>query len=981
MASIVPTTLRCNLLTDPLAVADERPRLSWVLKHAESGAKNARQTAYQVCVSSREPGDADLWDSGRTESAATFDIVYEGTALEPFRTAHWRVRVWDETGEQSEWSCAAQWTQAPDEWPAKWIRYYDPQGRARPFTLKGAHWIWHEDESPMKSPPGVCFFQATFELIETERIDVVASADDSFVLRIDGEEVCRSDGEPHSWSRPQHCKIELSSGEHAIEAEVENCNEGAGAFIAKVRSASGQTVTGKTWQARKQDSNDWKGVQNLIEYGGAPWGELREKELHLPPYLDLSRSFQIERPVRRAVLYSTALGLCRFHVNAKPAHKDWFAPGWTDYDKRLHYRAHDVTRLLTAGTNCFTAELYDGWFAGYIGFKPERNHYGEDTWLSAFLRIEFADGGHQTISTDEESDAGIHYVNYGDFLMGEFRGPHEPEISNAWAENSNRILEPYPMNPVEVYATVPAKQMHTVGTATVFDLGQNFAGVCRLQLDHLDDEQSVTMRHAEVLNEDGSLYTKNLRTARAEDTVVGDGYPVDWTPRGTYHGFRYVELTGVKDPPLDAVTGVALSNIHELASTFECSDRRLNKLWQNIQWTQRSNFIEVPTDCPQRDERLGWTGDIQIYARTAALVGDVQAFLRKWLTDLSDTQREDGQYPMVAPLKVAGDDGGPAWSEAGVIVPWALYQVYEDEELLERQWDSMVRFMSFCESRSPDGRAPEEYHCFGDWLNVDAETPNDLIFTAYFARSADLLARIANVLGKNASHYMQLFKRARRSFAEEFVENSGAVKGDTQTGYVLALAFDLLDGSLRKGAASNLVENIERHGHLTTGFVGTKDLLLVLRDIGRTDLAYKLLLSDEYPGWLFSVKHGATTIWERWDGWTPEDGFADPAINSFSHYAYGAVGQFMFETIAGVRLLEPGYKKILVAPEPGPLTSCRAEYDSVRGQIAVDWEISDGQFKIKVSLPPNTEAVVRTPDGEENQVGSGEWSFECAHIK
>ncbi|MCH8980225.1 MAG: family 78 glycoside hydrolase catalytic domain, partial [Armatimonadetes bacterium] len=963
MASIVPTRLRCNLLSDPLAVADKAPRLSWVLEHAKAGAKNARQTAYQVRVSSQVSGDADLWDSGRTESSETFDIVYEGTTPEPFQTAHWRVRVWDESGEQSEWSDKAGWAQAPDKWPAKWIGHDAPLERAKPISLKGAQWIWHEDEPPMQSPPGTCFFRKAISLKRSSDVEVIASADDAFVLRIDGEECCRSDGEPHAWSRPQLYKRKLKAGEHTIEAEVENCDVGAGAFIARVR-AEEETVTDETWQARKQESDEWKLSQSLVEYGGAPWGKLRETEEFLPPPRQFQRRFQIERPVSRAILYATALGLHDISINGNAAQDDWFAPGWTDYDKRLHYRAYDISRLLQTGDNTMSATLYDGWFAGYVGFKPERHHYGERTRLSAFLRIEYEGGGHEVISTDETWQARIGAIKRSDFLMGEVHSPVEDEWHQPTVEAFNSKVEPYPMTAVRCCSFVPAVRMESVGSATVYDFGQNFAGVCHLQFDSLSPGQEVTLRHAEMLNVDGSVYTENLRSARAIETFVADGGPADWTPHGTYHGFRYVELSGVKDPPLDAVTGVALSNIHDLASTFECSDERLNQLWQNIEWTQRSNFIEVPTDCPQRDERLGWTGDVQIYARTAALVADVQPFLRKWLTDLSDAQRQDGQYPMVAPLKVAGDDGGPAWSEAGVIVPWALYQVYGDREVLARQWDSMERFMSFSEARSPDGRALEVFYCFGDWLNIDAETPNEVIFTAYFAHAANLMARIAGVLGRDAAHYRELFAIARQTFQKEHVHEDGTVTDDTQTGYAIALAFGLLDEPLRTNAAQKLAENIERRGCLTTGFVGTKDLMLVLRDIGRTDLAYKLLLSNEYPGWLHSIKHGATTIWERWDGWTPERGFANPAMNSFSHCAFGAVGQFMFETIAGVRPLEPGYKKILIAPEPGPLTSSTATYDSIRGRIATDWRIENGRFNLKLSVPPNTEALIRLPSGE-----------------
>ncbi|MCH7904035.1 MAG: family 78 glycoside hydrolase catalytic domain [Armatimonadetes bacterium] len=709
-------------------------------------------------------------------------------------------------------------------------------------------------------------------------------------------------------------------------------------------------------------------------------------DLFLPPPRCLRTEFSVERPIQCATLYATALGIFETEINGRRVGQEWFAPGWTDYTKRVHYRAYDVTSLITKGENAIGATLMDGWYAGYLGFKPERDQYGDQTRFSCMLVLEYRDGEVERVVTSADWRASVGPLHHSDFLMGESLVECEQMDSwsspgfddSAWSAvdagtDLQPLIEPYPMNPCVCFEVVKPVSVRRISSRKhIYDFGQNLSGVVVARL----RKARATIRHGEALDSEGNLYTDNLRTAQAIDkfSVLEKGR--EYSPSGTFHGFRYAQATGAK---LASIKAKALSNIDKLASTFECSDERLNRLWSNIVWTQRANFIEVPTDCPQRDERLGWTGDIQIYARTACLVADVQAFLRKWLVDLADAQRDDGQYPMVAPLKVAGDDGGPAWSDAGVIVPWALYQVYEDRAILDQQYESMKRFLQFCESRSTEeGLPPDEYHCFGDWLNVEVDTPHDVIYTAYFAHAADLMSRIAAVLEcpQDEVKYHALFAKLRSSFARAYVSDEGVVAGDSQTGYALALAFGLLDEPLRSLAVEQLVVNVERHGHLTTGFVGTKDLMLVLRDIGRTDIAYTILLSDEYPGWLFSVKHGATTIWERWNGWTPEDGFADPAMNSLSHYAYGAVGQFMMETIGGIRLLEPGYKRVLIAPEPGPLTHGSATYDSVRGRITTDWRIADGQFTLKLSIPPSIEAVVRLPSGEEAIVGAGTWDYE-----
>ncbi len=440
-----------------------------------------------------------------------------------------------------------------------------------------------------------------------------------------------------------------------------------------------------------------------------------------------------------------------------------------------------------------------------------------------------------------------------------------------------------------------------------------------------------------------------------------------WQPRFTFHGFQYIEVTGLSGKPArDTVVGVALSSDTPVVGDFTCSDPMLNQLHNNIYWTQRANFIDIPTDCPQRDERLGWTGDAQVYVRTATLNTDVQAFFTKWLVDLDDGQRADGQFPCVAPSVVAGDDGGPAWADAGVICPWTIYEVYGDRRVLERHYDSMKRFIEFCRQRStPDLLPPEKFHCFGDWLSIKADTPKDVIYTAYFAYSAELMARTADVLGKtdDAKEYNALFERINAAFNKAYVAADGRIKGDTQTGYVLALTFDLVQGEQAKLAAQYLVEDIEkRDWHLSTGFIGTKDLMLVLSKIGRTDVAYRLLHNETFPSWGFSIKHGATSIWERWDGWTPEKGFQDPGMNSFAHYSFGAVYQWMVENIGGIRSAAPACKELLIAPKPdGQVKSAAVAYRGIRGLIATDWQQRDGKFVFNVTVPANSTAQVALP--------------------
>ncbi len=540
------------------------------------------------------------------------------------------------------------------------------------------------------------------------------------------------------------------------------------------------------------------------------------------------------------------------------------------------------------------------------------------------------------------------------------------------------IVQAHPGPPVRVIGTFQPKSITEPSAgAYVLDLGQNFAGIARLRVQG-EPGQKITLRFAERLNPDGTIYTTNLRAARCVDTYTCKGGAVEtWEPRFTFHGFQYVEISGLKAAPTDeTITGLALSSDTPVVGSFECSDPMLNQLHSNIVWTQRSNFIDIPTDCPQRDERLGWTGDAQVYIRTATLNTDVQAFFNKWLVDLADGQRADGQFPMVAPVKVAGDDGGPAWADAGVICPWTVYQVYGDKRLLERQYPSMTKFIEFCKNRcTPEMLPPAKFHCFGDWLSINANTPTDVIFEAYFALSTKLTAQAAHVLGKSddEAKFCALFDQIKAAFNKAYVAADGRIKGDTQACYVLALAVGLVDGENAKKAAEYLVADIEkRDGHLSTGFIGTKDLMLVLAKIGRDDVAYRLLHNDTFPSWGFSIKQGATSIWERWDGWTPEKGFQDPGMNSFAHYSFGAVYQWMVENIGGIRAEDVAYKRILIAPQlDGKLTAAKTSYRSIRGLIATDWSVRENTFTMAVTIPANTTATVSLPARSVDDVTEG----------
>jgi alpha-L-rhamnosidase len=704
------------------------------------------------------------------------------------------------------------------------------------------------------------------------------------------------------------------------------------------------------------------------------------------PYL--RRSFAVTGPVAAARLHITALGLYEARLNGERVGDAYLAPGWTDYGKRVHYQTYDVTGLVRVGANVLGAVLADGWYCGFVGFDAKRAgaHYGTAPELLAQLVISYTDGSTELIVTNEQWRARFAAIRHADLLMGERHDLRlEPDGWDAPGFNANdwrpvrcRDLGSVPVLadpgvPVRVTQEIPAVALWRDPAGRVLaDFGQNLTGWVRLRVPaDTAAGTSIRVRHGEVLDGSGALYTDNLRSARAIDEYVTAGGAAVLEPRFTLHGFRYAEITGYPGgdpPPSDLVARIAHSDI-PVTGSFSSAEPWLDQLFGIIDWGQRGNFISVPTDCPQRDERLGWLGDAQIFARTACYNRDVAAFFAKWLDDVADAQLPSGAFTDIAPRLGIPWAGAPAWGDAGVIVPWTMWKMYGDTAVLRRHFSSMTAWMELLDRTNPDQlRTRDLGNSYNDWLapGIDS-TPPELLATAYWAYDAALMAEIADAIGRadDAEEYRALQAKIRSAFAGAFVSADGQVTSRTQTAYVLALHMGLIPDDLRAAAVVHLVAAIQAaNWHLTTGFAGVGYLLPVLSSAGRTDVAYRLLAQRSHPSWRHMLDNGATTVWERWDGWTAERGFQSAWMNSFNHYALGSVGEWLYRFLLGIDL-EPGtagFGRLLLRPHPGgELTWARGSYRSVRGTISAGWEHSGDRFSYRVEVPANVTATVCVP--------------------
>lgn len=896
-AELRPTDLRTEWLENPLCVEAEKPRLSWRVEETDPKVRNQRQSAYRILVSSTLAGlkdGGDLWDTGKIVGGETLHIEYAGKPLASGQEVFWKVGVWDKNGTTFTWSPARKWA----------------MGLLKPEDWK-AQWISFKDDVPLHANPA---------------------------------------------------------------------------------------------------------------------------KLHLPPAKYFRREFSTTKDVKRAMLYVSALGLVEPWLNGQKVGDHYFESGWADYHQRAYYVAHDITKGVQHGKNCVGAVMADGWYAGYVGYgllvgygphKTGRNIYGQSPALLAQLEIEYADGTRETVATDPTwmvNDKGP--TREADLLMGELYDAREawadwcrPRdlpallpgmtrpgklIPPPWlflpvilASDATRTKAPffepgvkrerevgfqkpprlaaYTAPPIRVTEELAARNITEPKPGVhIFDFGQNFAGNVQLKI-RGEAGTKITLRYGEMLHPDGRLMTENLRRARATDTYIlrGEGREETWTPRFTYHGFQYCEVTGLPEKPgLEMLTGLVLNNDTPMTGEFACSDEVMTKFWRNTVRTQKANFLEIPTDCPQRDERLGWMGDAQLYARTATYNADVAAFFTKWIDDVREAQRDSGAYPDYAPYPFAHGapkaTHGTAWTDAGVIVPYTMWRVYGDRRLIEKHWDSMVKFMDWRAQSDPELKGVKIGNTWGDWLNVNEETPIAFIDLCYHFHVALLMEEMAGALGRTRESvaYAGRYARLAESFAKHYLTPESGLTVPTQSAHVLALWSGILSGERRASVARALAEKIAANGHrMATGFLGTKPLLSVLTGHGYHDLACRLFQSRKFPSWGYEVEQGATSVWERWDSYTKEHGFNgatgknNAAMNSFSHYAFGAVMEWAFRDLAGIDTFQPSRES-------------RPVFPGDRIEVSVDGEAElSGRYDVRrggyIILPRFGRVMVAGNDGPQ----------------
>ncbi|MHA1268987.1 MAG: family 78 glycoside hydrolase catalytic domain [Candidatus Helarchaeota archaeon] len=871
--------LRCEYLINPLGIDVPDPRLSWVL---ESDKRGDFQSAYRIIVSSSKDlidnNQGDLWDTGKIESNAQNQIVYNGKPLKSRMECFWKVMVWDMNNNPSTWSNIAYWSMgllSPDDWNAKWIG--NPK---RKF------------------------------------------------------------------------------------------------FLRKLR---------RLFRKRKID----------------PSPLLRKK-------------ISIQNPISKAIVYVSALGEYELFINGVKVGDYIFSPEWTDYDKRVQYQTFDVSKFLQSGDNVIGAVLADGWYIGNIGFFVGSRVWGNDRRFLFQLEITYSNGESQVISSDDSwkifnngpirradhylgeiYDSNLEVYGWGlpnfDDSNWDFVVVDDSINTNLVSQKNEPIRIVKELSPISISEPIPG--------IFIFDIGQNIAGWCKIFVNSslCDKGSTITLRHGEILNLDGTLYTKNLRSAKAIDKFIYNGSDsIEFHPHFTYHGFQFVEVSGLKNgakPDLNFLKACVISSDTTKTGDFQSSDPMLNKLWNNIFWTQVDNLISVPTDCPQRDERLGWMGDALIFAQTSIFNMDMASFYSKWIKDIRDAQTKSGRYSDFCPnpfikLGLTFTLNAPGWADCGVILPWILYLNYGDKRIIEQHYTSAKKFIDLVYSKNPDFLWTKLVGIdYSDWLNGSTikhpnypkkrgKIPKKVFSTAFFYKSTLILSKMANLLGlyDDANYYQDLASHIKNVFNEHFVDDSAIITGNTQAGYSMALNFGLLPDHLLPKAIDNLIKSIEFYDfRISTGFHTTLLLMMELANHNHLQIAYQILQSKRFPSWYYMIDNGATTMWERWDGFVKgrKKPFQTTTMNSFNHYSIGSVGEWIYRVILGINLDEknPGFKHFIINPRPGgSLTWAKGHYISIYGKILVDWKIQNDNFNLIVSIPCNTTSTIFIPCSEPNTI-------------
>jgi alpha-L-rhamnosidase len=1031
-----PAALQCDSLTTPLGDDNHEPLLSWKLQDARVGAK---QTAYKVTVATSprllESGHADIWDSGRVESDHSVFVPYGGPRLNAETRYYWRVQSWDKDGKSYPTSDVSWWETGlldSSNWTAQWIGFEDAEQSA----IRAAKAEWITNPPPAGDPPKGATkhdFRLAFDLPQqVKHADLYVTGEEMPAAWVNGANVLTAHAQP-PWGRPPwktYTRTDVTSSLHAgqnlLGIEIlryDGGNRGqtpmsATLYLAMADGTSKIFKTGASgwksqlnapanWYAAKSEDSGWATAvpypPGKDAFGGP---DTPGNPVPTSAVSALRHGFEVKKTVATARLYSTALGSYKFNINGKVVGDQVLAPGWTDYRERVTYQAYDVTALLKPGANAIGALLAPGWYSTPLEWVGQGNNYGDTpNALKAQLRIAYTDGRVDWIATDGSWKADISPILSAEIYDGETYDATRRQAGWDTASFSDARWSPvallHPNEPEVVWQSfqpIRAEQAVTAKSKTnprpgvfIYDFGQNLAGVPRIRVQGKRGTD-VRLRFGELLNPDGTLYTENLRNAKATDHFIlaGDGVE-EYQPIFTFHGYRYLELTGVSEAPEpSAIQAVVLHTDAPQTAELKTGDSMINQLWNNILWGQRSNFLSVPTDCPQRDERLGWAADAQVFWRTASFNMDLTAFSRKYAGDFRGTQSGTAMYGIYAPGTNKKNNGfGPGWSDAGVIVPWTSWIQTGDQTIIRQNWDSMARYIAAILDANPDYLWKNNGGIgFGDWLAPTTPTSQPLLATAYLAYDVHLMQQMAQALGDadEERKYADLFEKISAAFIQAYTRPDGYVgaelpaEGDaaknhpgpveTQTAYVLALHMHLLPEAARAKAASRLVEMIEaNHWLIGTGFLGTPYLLEVLSDTGHADAAYHLLLNREYPSWGYMVEHGATTMWERWNG---DKMISDPGMNSFNHYAYGAVGEWLYRYAAGIdtTATDAGMHTIVLHPNfDVRLGSVDLSYESRYGTIRSQWTVKGQSAKWTITIPANTSARIELP-GSEAETGT-----------
>ncbi len=1009
--SAAPVHLRTDYRENPLGIDSEQPSFLW---QSDSTERNWKQTAYRIMVAS-DPAllahsKPDLWDSGKRAADQSVDLRYGGKPLPSAHRCFWAVQVWDKRGHMEQ--SAPAWFETgllrPEDWTAKWISSDQTEQDADHASAK---WIVPTQDAADQK---IIVFRKTITLTQPAwRASLSVIANGAFQTIVNGHPISHKDG----WQSFEFHEIhaDLHAGENVVEIrasqpKVDNRTQmksaRAVAALLKITDESGSIHrfgTDGSWSAVFPGD-----VHQAVQL--APAGSyLADSGPTAHVGAVLQKTFTLPHRIKSARLYITALGSYRASLNGQTVGDAVLTPDFTDYRKRVTYQTYDVSSLVRNGANAMDVLLGSGWYgsgmtwAGYYAFGTAPPS------LLAQLVVETEDGHRTTIVTDPTWRSAESPILNSEIYAGETYDARLAAADHKWLPT---VVRPTPSALITAQDDLPVRRTDHIAPVkatlladgnTVFDMGQNIVGWARLKAQG-ERGHTIHMQFAERLNPDGSVYTENLRSAEANDTWIlhGGGGPESFEPAFTFHGFRYVEVSGFPGKAdLAALEGIVVNSLPlQPSAKLQTSSDLVNKMWTAGLWGQRGNFVSIPTDCPQRDERLGWMGDAGVFWRTGTYNFDIASFTHKFLHDVDDAQASDGAFTDVSPNVLSGTEaiGAPGWGDAGVILPYTAWLQYADRGAIDANWSAMERWMAFIERANPDHlRRKELGPNYGDWLAPDEKTPKDLIATAYWAMLASMMQKMAHATGRSEAEarYEALHAAIRDAYQTAYLTADGDVQGKTQTAYLLTLYMHLAPHDREKEIADRLVADIDAHGvHLTTGFLGTPFLLSALDEQGRLETAYKLLLNDTYPSWGYMIAKGATTWWERWNGDT-----GDPSMNSYNHYAFGSVMAWVYRRVAGIDTSAdgPGFQHIVLAPQRSALmNSASAEYDSVYGRVATSWKDDGKVFTLNVTIPPNSTATVTLPgsaashlyqdglpitgsgkaEAHRVQVGSGSYRFE-----